>query len=176
MKQDMFFRVITRNTAQSPNQYAFWEDTPRPVWIHFCVRHRVWRSSSCVKLHCLCTRFRLGVVPTYYPVNSWTSRSCSCEESCFHVSTPISSKDSNCLHTIGDVETHFWRFYQNFPWSETHQFRWRYTILGKVQIFDEKLTENLVRDPPSVVHSNRQKQVPILDMVSRVSLGYYDFS
>ena len=83
MKEDMFFRASTRNTAQSPNKYAFCEDTRRPVRMHFCVRHRVWRSSSCVKLHCLCARLRLGVVPTYYPVNSWPSRSSSCEESLF---------------------------------------------------------------------------------------------
>ncbi len=135
----MFFRASTRNTAHSPNKYAFCEDTRRPVWIHFCVRHRVWRSSSWVTLHCLCARLRLGVVPTYYPVNSWPSLSSSCEESLFP-----------CLHThivegfklpraIGDVETRFWRFSQNFPWSETHHFRCRYTIFCKVQNFERKM-------------------------------------
>ncbi len=83
MKQDMFFRSSTRNTTQSPNKYVFLEDTPKPVWKNFCVRHRSWWSWSCVKLICLCVRFRLGVVPTYYPVNSWSSHSSSCEESLF---------------------------------------------------------------------------------------------
>jgi hypothetical protein len=88
MKHDMFFRASRRNTAKSPNKYAILDDTPTPVRMHFCVRHRVCRSWSWVKLLCLCARLRLGVVPTYYPVNSWPSRSSSCEESLFP-----------CLHT-----------------------------------------------------------------------------
>ena len=88
MKHDTFFRASRRNTAKSPNKYAILDDTPTPVRMHFCVRHRVCRSWSWVKLLCLCARLRLGVVPTYYPVNSWPSRSSSCEESLFP-----------CLHT-----------------------------------------------------------------------------
>ena len=83
MEQDMFVRTSTRNTSESPNKYPILEDTPGPVRIHFCVRHRSWRSWSSVKLHCLYDRLRLGVVPTYYPVNSWSSRSSSCEEFLF---------------------------------------------------------------------------------------------
>ena len=118
----MFFRASTRNTAQSPNKYAILEETPTPVWMHFSVHHRAWRSWSCVKLLCLCARLRLGVVPTYYPVNSWPSRSSSCEESLFP-----------CLHThiVEDFKLppRNWRcwnallqIFQNFPFSETHHF------------------------------------------------------
>jgi hypothetical protein len=83
MKHDMFFRASRRNTTKSPKKYAILDDTPTPVRMYFCVRHRVCRSWSWVKLLCLCARLRLGVVPTYYPVNSWSSRSSSCEESLF---------------------------------------------------------------------------------------------
>ena len=145
----MFFRAGRRNTERSPNKYAILEDTPTPVWMHFCVRHRPWRSWSWVKLLCICARLRLGVVPTYYPVNSWPSRSSSCEESLFPY-----------LHThiVEDFKLppHNWRcwnallqIFQNFPFSETHQFRCRYAILCKAKNFTKNWPENLVRDPPT---------------------------
>jgi hypothetical protein len=34
---------------------------------------------------------------------------------CFLASTPISSKNSNYLRSTDVIETHFWRFYKNFP-------------------------------------------------------------
>ena len=79
------------------------------------VHHRAWRSWSCVKLLCLCDRLRLGVVPTYHPLNSWSSRSSSCEESLFP-----------CLHThiVEDFKLSprnwrswnaFWRFCKISP-------------------------------------------------------------
>ncbi len=115
MKHDMFFSVSRRNTAKSPNKYAILDDTPTPVRMHFCVRHRVCRSWSWVKLSCLCARLRLGVVPTYCPVNSWPSHTSSCEESLFP-----------CLHThiVEDFKLSprnwrswnaFLQIFQNFP-------------------------------------------------------------
>ena len=134
MKQDNFFRASTRNTVQSPNKYAILEETPTPVRMHFSVHHRAWRSWSCVKLLCLCARLRLGVVPTYYPVNSWPSRSSSCEESLFpclhtHIVEDFKLTPYNCRCWNSILE-----IFQNFPFSETHQFRCRYVILWKVKI------------------------------------------
>ncbi len=129
-------------------QVRFFGRHPKTRAIHFCVRHRVWRSCSCVKLYCVSARIRLGVVPTYYPVNSWPSRSSSCEESLFP-----------CLHTHiverFKLPPHNWwwktilEILQDFSISETHQFRHRYAILCTVQNFEKKLAENLVRDPPT---------------------------
>jgi hypothetical protein len=135
MKHDMLFRVIRRNTTKSPNKYAILDDTPTPVRMHFFVRHRVWRSWSWVKLICLYGRLRLGVVPTYYPVNSWSSRSSSCEESPFpylhtHIVEDFKLSPHNCRCWNAILE-----IFQNFPFSETHQFRYRYSILCQTKNF-----------------------------------------
>jgi hypothetical protein len=117
MKQDNFFRASTRNTVQSPNKYAILEETPTPVRMHFSVHHRAWRSWSCVKLLCLCARLRLGVVPTYYPGNSWPSRSSSCAESlfpCLHTHIvedfKLPPRNWRCWNTILQI-------FQSFPFS-----------------------------------------------------------
>ena len=41
---------------------------------------------------------------------------------CFHASTPISSKISNCLRAIGAVETRFCRFSKIFPFPRPTNF------------------------------------------------------
>jgi hypothetical protein len=67
-----------------------------------------------VKLHCVSARLRLGDVPTYYPVNSWLSRSSSCEESLFPsfhtqiVVFKIASAQLMMLkHAFGDFNKNF---------------------------------------------------------------------
>ncbi len=63
---------------QDVHVHEYFGRHPKTSTIHFYVRHRVWRSWSFVKLHGLYTRLQLGVVPTYFLVNSWSSRSSSC--------------------------------------------------------------------------------------------------
>jgi hypothetical protein len=56
--------------------------------LQFQGRRCTWRSWAYLKLQCLCARIRISVVKTHSDVNSWPSRSPSCE----HPLLP-------CLHT-----------------------------------------------------------------------------
>jgi hypothetical protein len=98
------------------------EDTPTPVWMHFCVHHRA--VSMTVETSLSLHRLRLGVVPTYYPVNSWPSR--SSRVYMWRVPVSIPPHPYRRRFQIASVETRFWRFYKIFPVPETHQFRYRY--------------------------------------------------
>ncbi len=88
------------------------------------------------------TRVRIGVVPTYNPGNS-------CEESLFpwlhtHIVKDIKLPPLNwwCWNTLLEI-------FQNFPFSRDPPISLPLLHPLQGQKFHEKLSENLVRDPPS---------------------------
>ena len=92
-------------------------------------------------------------LPTHSGVNSWPSRSPSCQEPLLpyrhtHIVEEFESF-SNCLTQLALFQTRFWRFREILLESQTHQFRCCWDVLYKVENNQKSMVKNHIRDPPS---------------------------